>query len=52
MTKGEKQKIIDMRITLLLEAVEQMREDLFLSNGRSLLPRRCVRHKLREALKP
>jgi hypothetical protein len=55
MTKSEKEKLIDMRIGLLLEAVERMREDFLLPSGRSLLPQACdpvleAAHKLREAL--
>lgn len=58
MKKGQKaarRQLIDLRIGLLLEAVEQMRVDFLLSSGRSLTPSACdpvieAANKLREAL--
>jgi hypothetical protein len=53
---GERNKLFEMRLALLLETVTQMEEDFRLSNGRTLMPSACepviaAARKLEEAMK-
>lgn len=56
MRPGERNKLFEMRLALLLEAVAQMEKNFELKNGGSLMPSACepvvvAARKLEEAMK-